>query len=946
VADDKIPGLAGFICKRTDTNANVTLPFTFTGVAPGDSRTIICTGSFNDVATFLAASGGAMTLTNTMTASAVLPPGTKVCLTGATQVPPFRCESVATVMPDVPCALNLTKAVACGTTPADSDFGPTATVLKNAAVVYRYVVTNAGQDVFNNVVITDDKLSDPQFNVGTLNPGQSKTVNIPSTSPNTVGALTNKATASGDCLFNKAKTTSQQVTATINVIEPQITCDKKVNGVTALSNYQLGDQVTYTLTVTNSASSGTPLDVTISDDKIPGLAGFTCKRADTNAPVTLPFIFTNVPASESRTIICTGTFANKSAFTQQPDDSFKLTNTMTASATLPAGSKVCRTGASPAPPYTCQSQASIMIPPTCGISLTKTVACGTAQSHGPFGATATTLKGTSVVYQYVVRNDGESILDNVSIMDDKFTDPQFSVGTLTPGQSKTILVQQPASAAGTIINHATAKGTCRFNGSQVSSQVGTATVNVLDPKLECRKTVNDTDLVQGFQPGDPLTFKLSFTNPASSGTPLDVTISDDKIPGFAGFTCRRADTNAIVTLPFTFTSVPAGETRTIICTGTFNDRSAFAAASGGGDTLTNTMTVTGRLPAGSAVCNTSPQFTATCTSQASVVIGAIEAQFCVTPPKCEGAGCIGTSPDPGLPTPEASAVSDQRPGSLLFYNFYSSSASNPALENTRINLTNTASDNVFIHLFFIDGSSCSVADSFVCLSQNQTLGLLASDIDPGIRGFIVAVAVDVNGCPIKWNFLIGDEYIKLSSGHSTSLGAEAFAAIAADPTGCTGANATATLRLDGIHYSLAPRVLAIDNLASNLDGNSTQLILNRVGGDLSSRNDNIGSMFGLLFDDLEKPFSFSFSPPACQFMRILSNAFPRTTPRIDTIIPAGRAGWMKLSSVDGNGLLGAVLTFNASAATSSHAYSQGRNLHKLTLGGAAEYSIPVFPPKG
>ena len=29
----------------------------------------------------------------------------------------------------------------------------------------------------------------------------------------------------------------------------------------------------------------------------------------------------------------------------------------------------------------------------------------------------------------------------------------------------------------------------------------------------------------------------------------------------------------------------------------------------------------------------------------------------------------------------------------------------------------------------------------------------------------------------------------------------------------------------------------------------------------------------------------------------------------------------------------------------SNAYSQGRNLHKLTLGGAAQFIIPVFPPK-
>jgi hypothetical protein len=944
IADDKIPGLVGFTCRRSDTNAVVTLPFKFTGVAPGESRTITCTGTIANVTDFLAASGNAMTLTNRMTALAELPQGTQICLTGANPAPPFRCESVATVTPDVPCAINLTKTVACGTSPVDADFGPTATALKNAAVVYRYVVSNTGQDVLNNVVITDDKLTNAQFNVGTLNPGQSRTINVASTSPNTVGPLTNKATASGDCLFGKSKATSPERTATINVIDPQIACDKKVNGVATLNNYKLGDAVTYTLTVTNSASSGTPLDITVADDKIPGLAGFTCRRSDTNAVVTLPFTFTNVPAGESRTITCTGSFASTSGFTQQPDGSFKLTNNLTASGNLPAGSRICRTGASPAPPYTCSSQANVIVAPNCAISLTKEVACGTTQAPGSFGPLATAVKGTPVVYRYVIRNDGETILDNVTITDDKVTDPQFNVGSLNPGQSRTILVQQTFNAAGAVTNRATVRGTCRFNGQQATSQVGSATVNVLDLRIDASKTVNGVGQLSDYEPGDPLTFTLTFTNPAANSTPLDVVVSDDRIPGLAGFTCKVGANT--VTLPFTFPNVPAGESRTITCTGTFSDREAFFLATGGGDTLINNMTVVGTLPAGSPICNTSPPIRVTGAGQARVTIGGFKPPTCVLPPVCQGPDCVGTINDPGALPPDGAAVSDQIAGSILFYNFYSSNAINPTLENTRINLTNTARESVFIHFFFVEGSTCSVADSFVCLSQNQTIGLLASDIDPGIRGYLVAVAVDVNGCPIKWNHLIGDEYIKLSSGHAANLGAEAFRAIAADPTGCTAASPTASILLDGVHYTRAPRTLAVDSIASNQDGNSTQLIINRVGGDLSSRGATVGALFGLLYDDLEKPYSFSFSSNECQTVRTLSNVFPRTTPRLDTIIPSGRSGWMRLSSSDGNALLGAVLTFNPSAGSSSSAYSQGRNMHKLTLADSVEYIIPIFPPKG
>jgi hypothetical protein len=287
--------------------------------------------------------------------------------------------------------------------------------------------------------------------------------------------------------------------------------------------------------------------------------------------------------------------------------------------------------------------------------------------------------------------------------------------------------------------------------------------------------------------------------------------------------------------------------------------------------------------------------------------------------------------------------SDQRAGSVLVYNLYSSIASSPNLENTRINLTNTNDkESVAVHLFFVDGNSCSVADAAICLTPNQTASFLASDIDPGVMGYIVAVAVDSSGCPRSFNFLIGDEYVKLASGHAANFGAEAFAA-GTNCDECKSTDTTTTLKFDGITRSLAPRVLALNNIPSPADGNSTLLVVNRLGGDLSASASTLGSLFGILYDDAENAFSFTVSG-RCQLKSLLSNSFPRTTPRFTDVIPAGRSGWMKLWTAADAAILGAAINFNPNAISDPGAFNQGHNLHILTLTDTARLTIPVFPP--
>ncbi|HMX29003.1 MAG TPA: putative Ig domain-containing protein, partial [Blastocatellia bacterium] len=252
------------------------------------------------------------------------------------------------------------------------------------------------------------------------------------------------------------------------------------------------------------------------------------------------------------------------------------------------------------------------------------------------------------------------------------------------------------------------------------------------------------------------------------------------------------------------------------------------------DTATNKVNWLGTLAAGQTVtirykaqvADALPSGTQVCvTSVAQVgnsVPGSVTA--CATL-NCPAAG-------PGALAQTRWPLSDGKPGSVLVYNVYTSS-SNPNQQNTRLNLTNTnPALPANVHLFFVDGASCSVADSFICLTPNQTTSFLASDFDPGTSGYVVAVAVDNSGCPLNFNYLVGDEFVKFASGHAANLSAQAVAAIAGGLPACDANASTATLNFDGVSYGVLPHVLATDNLPSRADGNDTLLILNRIGGNL------------------------------------------------------------------------------------------------------------------
>lgn len=153
--------------------------------------------------------------------------------------------------------------------------------------------------------------------------------------------------------------------------------------------------------------------------------------------------------------------------------------------------------------------------------------------------------------------------------------------------------------------------------------------------------------------------------------------------------------------------------------------------------------------------------------------------------------------------PDNAPISDQKAGSVLIYNYYGSSATHYNSEDTKFSITNTnLQSSAMVSFFFIDAVSGDVIKDRICLLPNQTASARMSDIDPGAKGYIVAVSVDATGRPNKFNYLTGSEQIKMTSGYVAGLNAEAVSALVENPTildpNGIQSGIAATLSFDGV----------------------------------------------------------------------------------------------------------------------------------------------------
>ncbi|HYE73258.1 MAG TPA: hypothetical protein VEF04_08005, partial [Blastocatellia bacterium] len=247
----------------------------------------------------------------------------------------------------------------------------------------------------------------------------------------------------------------------------------------------------------------------------------------------------------------------------------------------------------------------------------------------------------------------------------------------------------------------------------------------------------------------------------------------------------------------------------------------------------------------------------------------------------------------------------------------------------------------YLHLFFMKG--CSPADTYACLTPNGTIQILASVYDPGVEGYLVAVAVDANGVPTQNNCFIGSAYVRDdNTSFIDSYGAESFWKYSTGTAPVTGGYAS--INLNGADYDAVPTQFSVQVQDPSIA--DEYVVLASVSGDLGSSLASVSqSGFGVVYRADE--VSASFQP------QLNTGCFSTTILDATKIRVATANGGYNNFLKDSYGYLKFNVTSPAVGLLISKQgpvldypfgrFSGIRTLHKTQIG-TATLLMPVFPP--
>jgi hypothetical protein len=212
-----------------------------------------------------------------------------------------------------------------------------------------------------------------------------------------------------------------------------------------------------------------------------------------------------------------------------------------------------------------------------------------------------------------------------------------------------------------------------------------------------------------------------------------------------------------------------------------------------------------------------------------------------------------------------------------------------------------------------------------------------SDLDPGVRGYIVAVATNQMGEPAQFNWLTGNTIVRQPSatigGYFTYL-LNAIA-IAKRKEGEVKANmgTTAELIFDDVNYDRLPLQSAFDGVRSQVNAaNSTALALYRPLPDLSAGTANASiQLTAWGRNDANQVTNTAGSVTTACYADFPVSQLRLQPLTVAQLLPSGATAWFAVSTSDQQPLMGAM--FN------SGQFNGGGNARALSY--AAEYRIKV-----
>lgn len=360
----------------------------------------------------------------------------------------------------------------------------TTTANVGDTVTYSYTVRNTGEVTINDLALTDDKLGAITINANTLAAGQTAT----GTSSHIVvegdlpGPLTNTVTGTATDIQGQPVTNTATATVTLTY-----TASMSVTKVPSSTTTGVGEQVTYTYTVRNTGNV-TLSGLTLSDDKIGTI---------TPGQTTL---------ASGETTTATGTYTVLEGDLPGP-----LTNTVTATATDSQNQAVTTTQ-------------------TATVSLTYITKLEVAKA----ASTGTAAVGSTITYNYTVKNSGTITINGLTMTDDKLGTIALDTDTVAPGAtangSATHLVVE-ADLPGPLVNTVTVSGTDSQNNAASASATATVALTYTS-SISLAKTATSTSPLWiaggGAKLGDDIVYTYVVSNTGTT-TVSGIVVVDDKL---------------------------------------------------------------------------------------------------------------------------------------------------------------------------------------------------------------------------------------------------------------------------------------------------------------------------------------------------------------------------------------------------------------------------------